>query len=99
MESTLPVVVVIGGGPCGILSLKHLIGKADIFCFESKADIGGMWHFDPVNELTHPDLSNDPYYKLYGVLHSSLYENLQANLPKASMVFKGFPPLPETPYF
>ncbi|EAR93054.2 flavin-binding monooxygenase-like protein (macronuclear) [Tetrahymena thermophila SB210] len=84
-------IVIIGAGPCGILSVKHLQDKANILCVDAKEDIGGLWHFDNLNELNHPNLEKNAFYKDLGVLHSSMYENLITNLPKFLMTYKGFP--------
>ncbi|KAL4442621.1 hypothetical protein ABPG74_007023 [Tetrahymena malaccensis] len=87
----LKSIVIIGAGPCGILSVKHLQNKANILCIDAKEDIGGLWHFDNLNEFNHPNLEKNAFYKDLGVLHSSMYENLITNLPKFLMTYKGFP--------
>ncbi|KAL4485422.1 hypothetical protein ABPG72_008290 [Tetrahymena utriculariae] len=84
-------VLIIGSGPSGILATKYLQKNNNIICIDNREDIGGLWHFDKYNEETHPNLKQTSFYHYYGVLPSSLYENLQANLPKFQMTFKGFP--------
>ena len=43
ISSKLPKVIIIGAGPAGILSCKHLIGKAEVHCFEGNGSFGGQW--------------------------------------------------------
>ena len=93
-----PVVVVIGAGPSGLLCVRHVREIATVHAFEYKSEPGGMWVYSDVNEHIHPSLESDPYYKLYGNLHSSLYDGLLTNIPKCSMTFKGFPHPEDTPY-
>ncbi|KAL4438317.1 hypothetical protein ABPG74_009740 [Tetrahymena malaccensis] len=88
-------VLIIGCGPQGILATKYLYKNNNIICIDNREDIGGQWLFDQYNEETHPNLEQSAFYHYYGVLPSSLYENLQANLPKFQMTFKGFPPKPQ----
>jgi cation diffusion facilitator CzcD-associated flavoprotein CzcO len=87
----LPRVVVIGGGPSGLVAIKNLLNKAEIICYESKSDVGGIWHPDKFTEESHPNIKEDAYYQTYGALHSSMYEDLVCNIPKCLMCFKGFP--------
>jgi cation diffusion facilitator CzcD-associated flavoprotein CzcO len=87
----LPRVVIIGAGPSGLVAIRNLINKAQITCFESKSEVGGIWHRDQYTEETHPSLNQDVYYQNYGSLHSSMYEDLVCNIPKCLMCFKGFP--------
>ena len=93
-----PVVVVIGAGPSGLLCVRHVREVASVRAFEYKSEPGGMWVYSDVNEHSHGSLESDPYYKLYGNLHSSLYDGLLTNIPNCSMTFKGFPHAPDTPY-
>ncbi|EAR90070.1 flavin-binding monooxygenase-like protein (macronuclear) [Tetrahymena thermophila SB210] len=84
-------VLIIGCGPSGILATKYLQKNNNVICIDNREDIGGQWYFDKYNEENHPNLQQTAFYHYYGVLCSSLYENLQANLPKFQMTFKGFP--------
>ncbi|KAL4485423.1 hypothetical protein ABPG72_008291 [Tetrahymena utriculariae] len=84
-------VVIIGSGPCGILATKYLKENNNVICIDNREDIGGQWHFDDYNEENHPNLQQNSFFHHYGTLPSSLYENLQANIPKYLMTFKGFP--------
>ncbi|EAR84950.2 flavin-binding monooxygenase-like protein (macronuclear) [Tetrahymena thermophila SB210] len=88
-------VLIIGSGPSGILASKYLSKNNNIICIENREDIGGQWNFDKYNEENHPNLQQTAFYHHYGVWSSSLYENLQANLPRFQMTFKGFPTKPE----
>lgn len=97
-DLSLPKVAIIGAGPAGILWIKHWKDVADVTCFESKSDIGGIWRYTDITEYNHPDLQNDSFYNLYGCLHSSMYFDLWTNLPKYLMTFKDFPHDEATPH-
>ncbi|EAR99628.1 flavin-binding monooxygenase-like protein (macronuclear) [Tetrahymena thermophila SB210] len=85
-------VLIIGAGPCGILSTKYISQNNNVLCVDGKNDIGGLWKFEEINENNHPNLQADAFYNSYGVLQSSLYEDLQSNDCKSMMCFKGLPP-------
>ncbi|KAL4436046.1 hypothetical protein ABPG74_022281 [Tetrahymena malaccensis] len=85
-------VLIIGAGPCGILSTKYISQNNNVLCVDGKNDIGGLWKFEEINENNHPNLQADAFFNSYGVLQSSLYEDLQSNDCKSMMCFKGFPP-------
>ena len=70
---------------------KHFKQFHYIDTFKAREDIGGLWNYTIISELTHPDLNNDEYYKLYGNLNPSIYENMTVNLPKYLMLLKGYP--------
>ena len=38
-----PTTIVIGGGPCGFLSVRHLKEVSNVIAFEAKPDLGGLW--------------------------------------------------------
>ena len=97
-EEPLPKVAIIGAGVSGLLSAKHLKDVAEIKVFESRDQIGGIWHYSALSERTTTDKESDAYYKLYGNLHSSLYNNLTTNVPKNCMTFKDFCHDKDTPY-
>ena len=61
-------VVIIGGGPCGILSTRYISQNSNVLCVEGKSDLGGLWHSDEYTEENHPSLKTDAYYREYGVL-------------------------------
>ena len=84
-------VCIIGAGPIGINCTKYFKQYHDVDTFEARDDIGGLWNYTIISELTHPDLQNDEYFKLYGNLNPSIYENMTANLPKFLMSFRDFP--------
>ncbi|EAR94354.1 flavin-binding monooxygenase-like protein (macronuclear) [Tetrahymena thermophila SB210] len=88
-------ILVIGAGPCGILATKHLSINNDVICVDSKEGLGGLWHYDKHDENNHPNLNQNAYYQNYGVLQSSLYEDMVSNFPKCLMTYKGFPPKKE----
>ena len=83
-------VCIIGAGPAGLATTKHFKQFHDVDTFEAREDIGGLWNYTIISELTHPDLKNDEYYKLYGNLNPSIYENMTVNLPKYLMSLKDY---------
>ena len=87
---TRPKVVIIGAGPAGLVSARHLKEIADVQVFECKEDVGGLWNYTDLNEFNHPDIRSDMFYNLYGCLHGSLYKDLITNNPKHAMTFKDF---------
>ena len=89
-ESSKPKVWVIGGGPSGLLATRHLKDIAEVHTFEGKSDIGGVWLYTDTTELNAKDLSTNTFYNLYGCLHSSMYKDLQTNIPKSMMTFKDY---------
>ena len=97
-QNSLPDIAVIGGGPSGLVSIRHLKEIANVTAFEAKDDVGGMWYYTSTTEENHPNLDQDPYHSLYGHLHSSLYDKLYTNVPKEMMTFKDFLHKDETPY-
>ncbi len=84
---------IIGAGPAGLVSTRHLSQSPNlqITVFEANKDIGGLWVYD---ERTDADpkfdsqKTQDPYYKLNGGYHSSMYTYLQSNLPYFYDAFK-----------
>ena len=96
--SSKPRIAIIGAGPTGLLSCRHLKDIADVTVFEAKSKVGGLWNYSEINKHNHPNLQQDPYYQLYGSLHSSLYENLICDIPKHCMTYKDFPHKENTPY-
>lgn len=90
-------VCVIGAGPAGIVSTRHFNKYHDVDTFEGRDNIGGIWNFSKISELTHPDLENDEYYKLYGHLNPSIYNKMTTNLPKYLMTLKDYPHPDDTP--
>jgi cation diffusion facilitator CzcD-associated flavoprotein CzcO len=97
MDSAKPKICVIGAGIYGLAATKYLKDVGEVTTFEAKDTVGGVWAYSDVTEDNHPDLENDPFYKLYGNLHQSLYKNLTLNVPKPCMTLKDFPHKPETP--
>jgi len=90
-------VCIIGAGPAGVVATRHFSKYHDVETFDGRDDIGGMWNFSDISELSHPNLMNDEYYKLYGHLHPSIYENMSTNLPKYMMTLKDYPHKEDTP--
>ena len=86
-----PKVAIIGAGPSGLMSARHIKEVAEITVFESKSDLGGLWLYSDISERNHPNIESDEYYKLYGYLHDSIYYDLICNLPQQFMMFKDFP--------
>lgn len=97
-QTAKPDVAIIGCGPSGLLSLRHLQSIANLTAFEAKDDIGGMWYYTDLTEDNHPNIRSDPFYQVYGYLHSSLYYDLYTNAPKQMMTYKDFYHKEETPF-
>ncbi|CAF1002283.1 unnamed protein product, partial [Didymodactylos carnosus] len=75
----------------GLVALRHLKDVADVECFDSQPEAGGLWHYTETSELTHANLESDVYYKQNGYLHPSIHEELIANVPRYLMQYKDFP--------
>ena len=101
LTATKQKVIIIGAGPSGLLTLKHLKEEPqfEVTVFDAKKQLGGVWLFSDINEENHPNLNNDAFFKHYGAMHSSLYEEMQVDIPKILMTFKGFPMQTEFPGF
>ena len=105
MEATIhtssnqkPKIAIIGAGPTGLLSCRHLKDIADVTVFEAKSTVGGIWNYSDITTDNHPNLAQDPFFQLYGNLHSSLYADLVCNLPRHCMTYKDFPHKKNMPY-
>ncbi|KAL8711452.1 MAG: hypothetical protein Q9220_004110 [cf. Caloplaca sp. 1 TL-2023] len=65
MHSSIREVAIIGAGPAGIATAKHLLAEQHfnvIDVFEQQADVGGVWNYTsdvPTNELSVPQI--DPH--------------------------------------
>ena len=94
----LPKVAIIGAGPWGIVSARHIKEIADVTIYESKSNLGGLWLYNEISERNHPNIESDQFYKLYGCLHDSMYYDLIAHLPKQYMMLKDFPHDESAPY-
>lgn len=83
-KTTKQRVAVIGAGPSGLISLKHLTNFPDVFepvAFEQNFWFGGVWRYTDRTE-------NDDF----GLpVHSAMYNNLKVNIPKEIMEIPGFP--------
>ncbi|KRX11253.1 hypothetical protein PPERSA_07778 [Pseudocohnilembus persalinus] len=88
----LPKVVIIGAGPSGLTSIRHLKNHAQIFCLEGNRSLGGQWLPIQGNKVDHIEnqKNNNAYKKYYNSHQSSLYEGLQTNIPHQLMTYKGF---------
>ncbi|KAL2892473.1 Flavin-containing monooxygenase FMO GS-OX-like 1 [Bienertia sinuspersici] len=75
-------VAVIGGGVSGLISTHELLKEGHrVTLFEKSDKLGGLWAYDPRVE---PDpLSHE-------LVHSSVYNSLRTNLPRALMGFSDF---------
>ncbi|RZC41099.1 FMO-like and/or NAD binding 8 domain containing protein, partial [Asbolus verrucosus] len=78
-------VAIIGAGPAGLVSAKHVTAEGmECEVFEMKPELGGTWIYTD-------DVDKDQYgFPVY----SAMYKNLVINLPKEVMGFPDFP-LPE----
>ena len=59
--------------------------------FETRDSWGGIWNYTEQSEGNIESLESNAYYKLYGWLGPSLYDNLKTNIPSFWMLFKDFP--------
>ncbi|KAL4511813.1 hypothetical protein ABPG72_012658 [Tetrahymena utriculariae] len=84
-------ILIIGGGPSGMVACKYLAKKHNVLCIEGKEEVGGLWYINKVADDSDPSLKMDAYMKEYGYQAGSIYENLILNGIKVVQVFKGFP--------
>lgn len=79
----MKVIGVIGAGASGLCALRHILATTDLtpVAWEQSADLGGTWR---LSEDVGTDKSGLP-------VHSSIYQNLKCDLPKAAMAFPDFP--------
>ena len=85
-------VAVIGAGAGGLTALRHLTAKPQTFqpvAYEQSTLVGGTWVY---NERTGTDDYGLP-------IHSSMYKNLETNIPKEAMAFPDFPFPKDLPSF
>lgn len=63
-------VIVVGGGPSGILSVRYLSEHAElnVICFEGKDNLGGMWYLDKYDALDGQitDTSKNAFIRDFG---------------------------------
>ncbi|KAF9526802.1 hypothetical protein CPB83DRAFT_794326 [Crepidotus variabilis] len=85
-------VLVIGGGPCGLVALRNLVqrGKFDhVELWERRSEVGGVWHLDEADISKTKDLN--------GRFPSPAYKGLVGNVLPEFLGFSGFPfPTPST---
>lgn len=86
-------VCIIGGGSAGLLTLRHLKGRARVDLFEALDDIGGQWYFSPLTEVNCPP--GNHFLERFGYLPNSTHKELVTNLPSIGMSFMDFPLIPE----
>jgi cation diffusion facilitator CzcD-associated flavoprotein CzcO len=82
--STRQKVAVIGAGAAGLVALRHLSTRLDVFepvAFEQAGNVGGTWNY---TDRTGVDENGLP-------ILSSMYKYLHTNLPKELMAFPDFP--------
>ncbi|KAI3374040.1 hypothetical protein L3Q82_022606, partial [Scortum barcoo] len=85
VRAMLRRVAVVGGGAAGLCAAKHILSRPGSFAppvvFELSDSIGGTWCYDG---RAGTDDNGRP-------IHSSMYRDLQTNLPKEVMMFPDFP--------
>ena len=90
MEIEKKKVAIIGAGPAGIVSLRHLKDIAEVQVFESQEELGGQWNYHENTEEDTENLDKNAYFSMYGYLNGSMYDDLTTNVPKHWMSFKDF---------
>ncbi|XP_076751272.1 senecionine N-oxygenase-like isoform X2 [Xylocopa sonorina] len=82
-------IAVIGAGAAGLAALRHCISDVynnEVICYEREDQVGGTW-------IYREEYGMDQY----GLpIHTSMYKNLRANLPKEIMGFPDYP-MPDLP--
>ena len=74
-------VLIIGGGAAGLVNLRLLKTRLDVFdvtVYEKSSVVGGTWVYTDEVGVDHP-------------VHSSMYKNLLTNIPMCIMQFSDFP--------
>lgn len=73
---------IVGAGAAGLCAINHsLTHNCDVIAFEQTNQIGGTWVYS--DEIGTDKFGNE--------IHSSMYRNLNTNLPKELMSFPEFP--------
>ncbi|KAL2106049.1 hypothetical protein VUR80DRAFT_7377 [Thermomyces stellatus] len=97
-------VAIIGAGPSGLASAKHLLAHSfSVTLFEQQPPWahGGVWHYTPEAPPSPPAPQTDPFLPPDAPLDagpggapmfmSAMYEELHANIPGSLMAFKDRP--------
>lgn len=73
-------VLVIGGGPSGIIALKEFSSSQafEVLCMEQLSAVGGLWNYSDV--ITQPDHPTSSFY-------TGIYKNLRTNVTHKVMSF------------
>src|SRR6266700_6792118 len=83
-------VLVIGGGPTGLVSLRNIIERGKfkhVELWERRDDVGGVWYLEPQREESDPIIPKWP---------SPAYKGLIGNVLPGFLCFSEFP-FPEPP--
>lgn len=71
--------LVVGGGPSGLVTARHLREVMDVTVAECKDEVGGLWNYTEDTDHTTPD--TDLYKSLYGHQQGSIYSGMLLNIP------------------
>src|SRR5690349_21126119 len=73
---------VIGAGPSGLCAIRHCLAfNCEVTAFEQTDKVGGTWVYTDETDKDKNGLD----------IHSSMYQNLQANIVKEVMRYPDFP--------
>ena len=92
MEAEKSKVLIIGAGPSGLATLRHLKNSGvQLQCVEMHDDFGGMWNYNPDTEFSiEIEKSTHSFIRENHTVFNSMYEFLDTNVPIPVMQFKDF---------
>lgn len=91
-------VAVVGGGPCGAAAAHAFLKDPDqrftkVQVFERRAEFGGLWNYEPVQDSSYPVPLVDPAVVTKPVAPHryplAVYDLLDTNVPRGMMEFQG----------
>lgn len=76
-------VCIIGGGPSGLCSLRHILSSArniQVLLFEQQADIGGVWNYGGSEIKVWDEKGNPLVFPMYSGLRYMIPKLITYNL-------------------